>query len=61
MEMDGYMIRIFNNLGSMLYETQISEQLYEINLSTWTGKGTYFLQVLDSNEAIKAIKKIILH
>jgi hypothetical protein len=56
----GYTIKIYSSLGVVVYETIINQPLYEINLSTWSGKGTYVLQVIDEQNAIKGVKKIIL-
>ncbi len=58
--MNGYKIRIFNQLGVTVFETDVEEALYEINLSTWTGKGLYFLQLIDNRGNIMDIRKIVL-
>jgi hypothetical protein len=59
-EMTDYSIKIVNQLGATVFETIITQPHYEINLSSWTGKGVYVLQVYDNNNTIKAVKKIIL-
>jgi hypothetical protein len=59
-EMTDYSIKIINDLGATVFETKVTQPAYEINLSTWTGKGVYVLQVYDSNNTIKVVKKIIL-
>ncbi len=59
-EMTDYSIKIVNELGATVFETEVTQPSYEINLSTWTGKGLYVLQVYDNNNTIKAVKKIIL-
>jgi len=59
-EMEGYSMKIINALGVIVYETPITQSLYEINLSTWTGKGTYVLHVFDQFNAVQAVRKIIL-
>jgi hypothetical protein len=59
-EMIDYSIKIVNELGETVFETEITQPSYEINLSTWTGKGVYVLLVSDNNNVIKATKKIIL-
>jgi hypothetical protein len=59
-EMTDYSIKIVNQLGETVFETSITQPIYEINLSAWTGKGVYVLQVYDSHNEIKAVKKIIL-
>ncbi len=59
-KMNGYQIKIINELGSLVFETNVEDQLYEVNLSTWTGIGIYFVQVIDSGGNIIDIKKIVL-
>jgi hypothetical protein len=59
-EMTEYSIKIVNQLGATVFETIVTQPSYEINLSTWTGKGVYVLQIYDTNNVIKAVKKIIL-
>jgi hypothetical protein len=59
-EMTDYSIKIVNQLGATVFETAVTQPSYEINLSTWTGKGVYVLQIYDANNEIKAVKKIIL-
>jgi hypothetical protein len=59
-KMDGYQLKIINELGTVVYETNVEDQLYEVNLSTWTGMGLYFIQVIDSGGKVIDTKKIIL-
>jgi hypothetical protein len=58
--MNGYQLKIINQLGSTVFETNIEEPLYEVNLSTWTSIGLYYVQVIDSRGIIIDIRKIIL-
>lgn len=58
--MPDYSIRILNSLGTTVFETRITQAIYEINLSAWSGKGIYVLQVYDNSNAIIATKKIVL-
>jgi hypothetical protein len=55
-----YSIRIIDMMGTSVYENRSTQQEYQINSSSLPGKGVYFLQVYDSNNRIKDIKKIIL-
>lgn len=59
-KMDGYQLKIVNQTGSVVFETNVEETLYEVNLSTWTGIGLYFVQVIDSGGSIIDVRKIIL-
>ena len=58
--MNGYHININNQLGASVFETNIEEPLYNVSLSTWTGTGLYFIQVIDADGYIIDIRKIIL-
>ena len=58
--MNGYKLKIINQLGSVVFETNVEDPLYQVNLSTWSGKGLYFIQLIDSGEMIIDIRKIIL-
>ena len=60
-KMSGYMIRIYNQGGVEVYETEIREPVYEINLSNWTGTGIYFVHIIDSKDEIIVSRKIIIH
>ena len=59
-KMDGYQLKIINQLGATIFETNVEEPLYEVNLSTWSGVGLYFVQVIDPGDKIIDIRKIIL-
>jgi len=54
-----YSIRIVNLLGKIVFETKVTQPQYQINTSRLLGKGVYILRVSDSNNIIKATKKII--
>lgn len=59
-KMDRYQLKIINQLGSVVFETRVEEPLYEVNLSSWSGMGLYFLHVIDADGKIIDIRKIIL-
>jgi hypothetical protein len=58
--MQDYSIKIINQLGKIVFETIVTQPQYEIDLSSWSGKGIYFLQIYDSNKIFKFIEKVIL-
>jgi hypothetical protein len=58
--MTGYKLKIYNSLGQTLFSEMIDHQESVVNLSEWTGKGIYFVHIIDANESITDIKKIIL-
>jgi len=57
---DGYRIKIYSQLGATVFETSVEQPLYEINLSTWEGKGMYFVQLIDDGGQVIDTRKIIL-
>lgn len=59
-KMNGYQLKIIDQLGAIVFETNVEDQLYEVNLSTWSGIGLYYLQVIDSGGSIIDIRKIVL-
>lgn len=59
-KMNGYQLKIFDQMGINVFETYVEEPLYELNLSSWSGTGLYFLQLIDSDGSIIDIRKIIL-
>jgi len=58
--MQNYSIKIVNLLGATVFETQIEQPEYEINLSTWTGKGVYVVKIFDNTSQEISVKKIVL-
>jgi hypothetical protein len=58
--MVGYRLKIIDQLGAVVFETNLEEPLYELNLSTWSGKGLYYLKVIDSGDMIIDMRKIVL-
>ncbi|MBP7103122.1 MAG: T9SS type A sorting domain-containing protein [Bacteroidales bacterium] len=58
--MSGYLLKITNVSGQIIYYTPIYQQTTQLDLSTWTGKGIYFVQILDSQFQIIETKKILL-
>ena len=60
-EVSSFGWKIINQIGAAVFETNVEEPLFEINLSTWTGTGLYFIQVIDPGGNIIEIKKIVLH
>lgn len=58
--MNGYSIKINNSIGQTVYNQQITQKLVNINLSGWSGKGTYFVYIIDKQSNVIETKKIIL-
>lgn len=58
--MGGYRTRIINSTGQTVYDAPVNQQESFIDLSNWTGKGIYFIRLLDPQNNIVANKKIII-
>lgn len=58
--LNGYKIKITNTLSQVVFVTAINQQIYSVDLSNWTGNGTYFISILDPSNNIIEVKKIIL-
>lgn len=46
-KMVGYQLKIIDQLGAVVFETIVEEPLHEVNLSTWSGIGLYYIQTFD--------------
>jgi hypothetical protein len=58
--MAGYRIKIQNALAQEVYNEAITQQEYFIDLSTWSGNGTYFVHIIDNQGITVDVRKIIL-
>lgn len=58
--MSGYTLKITNSLSQIVFTTAITQQIYSVDLSTWTGNGTYFVFLIDDLGNIRDVRKIIL-
>jgi hypothetical protein len=58
--MSGYTLKITNNLGQVVFTTPINQQSSYIDLSTWSGNGIYFVQIIDNLNNTIENRKIIL-
>jgi hypothetical protein len=59
-EMSGYTLTIVNSLGQSVFSTPINQQTSTIDISSLSGKGFYFIRVIDpQNNTIENRKLII--
>jgi hypothetical protein len=58
--MNGYTLKIVNTLGQTVFSSLINQQSSYINLSTWTGKGMYNVQIFDTQNNMIENRKIVL-
>ena len=58
--MSGYTLKITNNLGQVVFTSPINQQSSYIDLSTWTGNGIYFVQIIDTQNNTIENRKIVI-
>ena len=58
--MNGYTLQIVNTLGQTMYTTPINQQSSYIDLTTWTGNGLYFVQIIDPQNNTIENRKIVI-
>lgn len=58
--MNGYSIKIENSLGQQVFNSAITQAQFNIDLSTWTGKGIYYVRLLDASGNVVTTRKILL-
>ncbi|MBK7909404.1 LamG-like jellyroll fold domain-containing protein [Candidatus Pollutiaquabacter sp.] len=56
----GYTLRIDNSLGQTVHSNVISQQIYTIDLSTWTGNGVYFVYLINLAGHAIDVRKIVI-
>jgi hypothetical protein len=57
---DGWNIKITNMLGQEVFSEPMDTQQYVIPLNTWTGQGMYYVKIINAENKVVNIKKIIL-
>jgi hypothetical protein len=58
--MNGYKVKVVNMAGQTVFTTIINQQTSYIDVSTWSGKGIYFLQLIDTQNNTIENRKILL-
>ncbi len=56
----GWNIKITNMLGQEVFNQPMNTQQYIVPLDTWTGQGMYFVKIINDQNKVLTIKKIIL-
>ena len=57
---EGWNIKITNMLGQEVFSQPMNTQQYVIPLHTWTGQGMYFVKIINAQNEVINIKKIVL-
>jgi hypothetical protein len=58
--MSGYTLTIVNSIGQTVFTTPINQQTSYIDLSTWTGTGIYFVQLIDPQNNTIENRQIVI-
>jgi len=58
--MTDYSIKIINTTGITIFESNVTQQLFEIDVSDFGQTGLYFIQIIDNSSQIIDVRKIIL-
>jgi hypothetical protein len=56
----GWNIKITNALGQEVFSAPMNNQQYTVALNSWSGQGMYFVKILNAQNEVVNIKKIIL-
>ena len=56
----GWNIKITNMLGQEVFNQPMNTQQYLVPLNSWTGQGMYFVKIINAQNEVVNIKKIIL-
>lgn len=56
----GWNIKITNLLGQEVFNQPMNTQQYYVPLNSWTGQGVYFVKIINAQNEVVNIKKIIL-
>ena len=56
----GWKIKVTNALGQEVFNQPMNTQQYVVPLNTWSGQGMYFVKIINAQNEVVNIKKIIL-
>lgn len=57
---NGFTVQIKNSLGQTVFSSSGNQQLFNINLSSWSGKGLYMVHVINKQGITVDIKKVVI-
>jgi hypothetical protein len=58
--LNGYTLTIVNSIGQTVFTTAINQQTSYLDLSTWTGTGIYYVQLIDTQNNTIENRKIVI-
>ena len=57
----GYTVNVYNSVGAVVYTQAINQQVYTVDLKSWTSVGVYRMELIDKSGAKIAVKTIVLN
>jgi len=60
-KVSNYKLKITNSLSQEIWSTTITQNNYNVNMSSFGGTGLYFMEVYDANNNKIDVKKIVLY
>jgi hypothetical protein len=61
MSMSNYTIKIVNNIGQEIFNSNVNTQQFMIPVSTFGAEGLYFIQIIDDNGTLLDTRKLVLN
>lgn len=58
--MSNYSIKIENSLGQVVFTNPLNQQNFYVDLSGWSGNGIYYLKLLDAQNNVVTVRKVVL-
>ena len=58
--MTNYSIKIENSLGQVVFTNPLNQQNFYVDLTGWSGNGIYYLKLLDAQNNVLTVRKIVL-
>ncbi len=58
--MSNYTLKIENSLGQQVFSSLVNQQQFNVDLNGWSGNGVYFLKLINPQNNIVTIRKIVL-
>ncbi|WP_258105656.1 LamG-like jellyroll fold domain-containing protein [Marinoscillum sp. MHG1-6] len=59
-QLNDYTIKILNISGDIIFHSDITNQLFDIDIGEFGGTGLYFILITDDNDEVIEIRKILL-
>ncbi|MBU6159417.1 MAG: T9SS type A sorting domain-containing protein [Bacteroidetes bacterium] len=58
--LSGYQMKVINPVGQQIFQSNITQRISNISLSSFSAKGVYFVQLIDSKGEVRENRKIVI-